>query len=156
MVYCKSCGKEIKEKANFCSYCGKPKILNLANAAMIYEPCEMDFSMALSQCFKKYVDFNGRASRAEFWWFVVFSIIVRVSIFLMETVSSSSHLVLYIVALILLWPELSVTIRRLHDTNHSGWLYLLVFTIIGIIPLFIWWMQSGDNHDNHFGSKPNC
>ena len=41
--------------------------------------------------------------------------------------------------------------RRLHDTNRSGWWYLMSLTIIGIIPLIIWWAQSGDSHNNQYG-----
>jgi len=44
--------------------------------------------------------------------------------------------------------------RRLHDSNYSGWLQLLSFTIIGIIPLLIWFIQKGQNEENRFGKNP--
>ena len=50
-------------------------------------------------------------------------------------------------------PSLSVGARRLHDLNKSGWLQLLAITIIGLIPLFIWWAKEGAKKNNPHG-KP--
>ena len=52
------------------------------------------------------------------------------------------------------FPYIAVTARRLHDSNYSGWLQLLVLTIIGIIPVLIWLIQKGDNDENRFGINP--
>lgn len=56
-------------------------------------------------------------------------------------------------SLALLCPSIAASARRLHDVNKSGWWYLLVFTLIGIIPLIYWWVKAGDETDNRFG-KP--
>ena len=53
--------------------------------------------------------------------------------------------------LIIVFPSLSVNIRRLHDTGRSGWWYLILITIIGAIPYFIWMLSKGDERENAYG-----
>jgi len=57
----------------------------------------------------------------------------------------------YLANLGLFLPSLAVAVRRLHDTNRSGWWYLIAFTIIGIIPLIIWFATRGTIGDNQYG-----
>lgn len=68
----------------------------------------MGFGEAISICFKKYVDFSGRARRSEYWWFMLFT-------FLVSLVTCG------IGGLVCLLPSYAVQCRRLHDTNRSGW-----------------------------------
>lgn len=84
-----------------------------------------DLLNAVKTCFRKYVDFSGRAARPEFWWFFLFQVIALV---LARIIGGG---VLYgIVALALLLPGLAVGARRLHDIDKSGW-----FLLLGLIPL---------------------
>ena len=79
----------------------------------------MTFGQAIKTCFMKYSDFSGRASRSEYWWFILFvALAAAVLGALSPRVSLAFH-----VAMIL--PMLSAGARRLHDTNLSGWLQLL-------------------------------
>ena len=78
----------------------------------------MTFTESVKTCLRKYVDFNGRASRSEYWWFFLFTVIVRV-------ITGWIPFVGFVIALALLLPSLSVTARRLHDTNRTGWWMLL-------------------------------
>jgi len=103
----------------------------------------------IARCFAGYVEFNGRASRAEFWYFYLFSIImhiiaasidINVFKFPPEAIGSVSSAT----SLVLLLPTLSVGCRRLHDIGKSGWWQLISFTIIGIIPLIIWFASEGN------------
>ena len=79
---------------------------------------------------EKYADFSGRAPRAEFWWYIlaiiILSIIARIidNIIGMDVVGAYGPLYL-LVALGLLVPNIAVSVRRLHDTNRSGWWILL-------------------------------
>ena len=57
-------------------------------------------------------------------------------------------------SLAIFFPSISVGARRLHDSNYSGWLQLIAITIIGVIPLLIWFIQKGQSEDNRFGSDP--
>ena len=53
--------------------------------------------------------------------------------------------------LILLLPSLAVTARRLHDVDKSGWWMLIALTLIGLIPLFVWYVSVGTKKKNKFG-----
>ena len=84
-------------------------------------------------CFSRYFDFEGRSSRSEFWHWQLFRVLLFLSLTFLETILFSG--LNFTFNLFLLIPEISVSIRRLHDTNKSGLWYLLTFTIIGIIPV---------------------
>ena len=87
----------------------------------------MEFTESIKTCFSKYAEFNGRASRSEYWWFWVFtSLVCSIASLIDPTLCA-------ICQLGLLLPTIAVGVRRMHDTNHSGW-YLL-FPIYNIILL---------------------
>lgn len=87
----------------------------------------MTFTEATKTCLSKYADFNGRASRSEYWWFVLFTIIVSIVLsFVSNTLSG-------LFSLGMLLPSIAAATRRLHDTNRSGWMQL-----IGIVPVLGW------------------
>lgn len=108
----------------------------------------MDFGTSISTCFKKYVDFKGRASRSEFWWFALLYYVVYVAgIFLLGEIGG-----LAVLALVL--PYLAASVRRLHDTNRSGWWFLLSLTGIGVLVLIFFWASDGDQGENEYGARP--
>ena len=107
----------------------------------------MSFTDAVKLCFTKYADFNGRAKRPEFWWFVLFCIAGSL---VLEFVSS---FVSWAFSLATLLPSLAVGARRLHDTNKTGWLQLLwIIPVLGWIYLIYVCAQPGDADDNQYGS----
>jgi uncharacterized membrane protein YhaH (DUF805 family) len=109
----------------------------------------MGFFDAIKICFVKYVDFTGRASRSEFWYFVLFVAVAELGLFVLYRPLAFA----FVIAAIL--PRLSVAARRLHDIGRSGWWLLLGFLpVIGWIALGIWYCQSGDEHANRFGDPP--
>ena len=109
----------------------------------------MDFQESIKQCFQKYADFNGRAKRAEYWWFALFCFIVA----LMLDVASSGLSMIFSLATLL--PSLAVGTRRLHDTNKSGWFQLLwLIPILGWIPLIYFLAQEGESQVNQYGASP--
>ena len=59
-----------------------------------------------------------------------------------------------IISLILLLPSLAVAVRRLHDVGRSGWWILIAFTVIGIIPLLIWYVTDTKDEENIYGPNP--
>jgi len=96
----------------------------------------MTFAESVRTCLSKYVDFNGVASRSEFWWFMLFVFLVTL------VLNWVSPWLANIFALLMLLPELAVGARRLHDTGRSGWWQLLVLLpVIGIIVLIVFWVQ---------------
>jgi uncharacterized membrane protein YhaH (DUF805 family) len=95
-----------------------------------------DFLNAVKTCFRKYVDFSGRAARPEFWWFFLFQIIVMVVTGMMSDILNM------IAALALLLPGLAVGARRLHDIGKSAWFLLLgLIPILGFLILLYWFVQ---------------
>ena len=81
---------------------------------MSYAAQPVGFVDAVTTCLRKYVDFSGRASRSEFWFFV-----------LAYWIASSIPVIGPFVGLALLLPDLAVSARRLHDTGKSGWWQVL-------------------------------
>ncbi len=113
------------------------------------------------KCFKNYVNFKGRASRKEFWWFSLIDIILIVVTItgdnlLNITVKELPYGYLFLLySYALLLPRLAVTIRRLHDTNKSGLFVLIIFVpLVGSIWFLILMLRRGDEGDNDFGSDP--
>jgi len=106
----------------------------------------MNFTTAIKTCFQKYFDFSGRARRSEYWWFILFTIILSVVtaimaglIFGWETTDSTGPFNA-ITSLAVFFPPLAVGFRRLHDTNRSGWwlgAWYLAIIAFAIIILFI-------------------
>ena len=109
----------------------------------------MNFQQAVQTCLRKYVDFSGRASRPEFWWFALAQFVVLVVAALL------GRFVYTLVALGLVLPSLAAGARRLHDTGKSGWLLLInLIPIIGILVLLYFWVQPGDVGANAHGEPP--
>ena len=123
----------------------------------------MGFVQAVKSCFMKYVTFSGRASRSEYWYFFLFGMLLGfvtgiLDAALMPTpepgTSSGAGPITLICSLATVLPSMAATSRRLHDTNRSFWWVLLGFTIIGIIPLLIWYCSRGTKGENRFGADP--
>lgn len=106
----------------------------------------MTFMDAVKVCLKKYADFNGRASRAEFWWFILFQIIVSF------VVGIISQWLAYICGLALLVPSLAVAWRRLHDIGRAGGYYFVgLIPLVGWIIVLLWYIKPGEPGANRFG-----
>lgn len=100
---------------------------------------------------KKYATFTGRANRPEFWYFVLMNLIAGFVLGLLGDFGSFVN-ILYSIAVFI--PGLAVSVRRMHDTNRSGW-WLLINLIPGIgtvIFLILAALESYPN-DNKYGSK---
>lgn len=126
---------------------------------------------SVQTCFSNYVSWKGRASRSEFWYFVLFymssaivALIIDVTLGTSytylnpstETTSSLYYGYIYtLTALILFLPYLSVTVRRLHDKDRSGWYYwILLIPIVGFILFIVSLASRGTAGDNKYGSDP--
>ena len=116
----------------------------------------MDFQTSIKTCFNKFAVFSGRASRSEFWFFVLFGflggiITAIIDVMILGYPFEENGPINLIFSVALLIPSISVTARRLHDINKSGWWQLLWLTIIGGILLIIWHATVGENKKNRFG-----
>ena len=98
----------------------------------------MNFVDAIRTCFKKYADFSGCATRPEFWWWILFTLIGALAL---ESIGEQWSLAFAVATCI---PGGAVTSRRLHDTDRSGWLQLLaIIPLIGWLLLIIWCAEAG-------------
>lgn len=115
----------------------------------------MTFSDAIKTCFNKYADFSGRSSPSEFWWFQLFIFLVYVALAILSAAISEWFVVLMgIFMLGVLIPAIAANVRRLHDTDKSGWWLLIsLVPFIGII-LIYFLAISGTPGDNRFGPAP--
>ena len=121
----------------------------------------MDWKTALHICLReKYADVNGRAPRSEFWWFVLFIFVVSIVLSLIDAmlfapVAGTSGPLSLIFTLITIVPAITVTARRLHDLNRSGWWQLLLLIpLVGFI-IIVWWAcLRGTEGPNRYGRDP--
>lgn len=101
---------------------------------------------------KKYVEFCGRATRKEYWMFVLFYILFDIFFKLID-LSFGTEWISVIYSLLLLLPLLGLSTRRLHDIGRSGWWQLLIFIpIIGILVLLYFYISQSDGN-NQYGEK---
>jgi uncharacterized membrane protein YhaH (DUF805 family) len=117
---------------------------------------QVSFGEAVRLGFDNFLDFEGRATQGEYWWFILFNVLMTwLASFLggfFFGFGSEGWLLMYgSTSVVLMMPSFSLYVRRLHDTDHSGWWGLISFTIIGIIPLFIWLASEGDSVANDYG-----
>jgi len=119
----------------------------------------MTFSEAISSGFRNYVGFSGRASRSEFWYWMLFTVLVSIAMTMIDLgilgISSNVNPFSSIWSLIAFLPSLAIGVRRLHDTDRNGWWWLIAFIpLIGIIVLIVFWCLEGTPGSNRFGPDP--
>ena len=110
---------------------------------------------------KKYAIFEGRARRKEYWYFILFSLIISIVLTVVDgvigTLSTGTGMgtLSGIYALGVLIPTIAVGIRRLHDTNRSGWWLLIsLVPVIGAIVLIVFMASAGNPEPNKYGANP--
>ncbi len=127
------------------------------------------------QPLRKYADFQGRARRSEFWLFWLLLIIIEIVFMTIITLAGGSVAVIadpsvnapmsgaawaifavyMLVLLALLIPSLAVAVRRLHDTNRTGWWLLIGFIpLLGALVLLVFYLLDGTAGPNRFGPDP--
>ncbi len=111
----------------------------------------MNFTKSIQTCYKKFFDFSGRASKSEYWWFQLYGIIIYGLLFVFQGDLAFVFSILAIANIIPLW---AAAVRRLHDTDKSGWFILIsIIPFIGLIIIFLL-MVDGSKGKNRFGPKP--
>ena len=110
----------------------------------------MDFfsSLKRNMTTAAYAQFEGRASRSEYWWFYLFTVLATAAA---DTLGGS---VGNLASLAFFLPGLALVARRLHDTGRSGWWFFITFTIIGIPVVFYWLVKDSDAGANKYGEEP--
>ncbi len=104
---------------------------------------------------QRYAKFDGRAGRAEFWWYVLANFAIYIALLILAQISGIFLVLYFLYALAVIVPNIAVGIRRLHDTDKSGWLLLLAFIpFVGAIILLVFCAMEGTNGPNQFGAAP--
>ena|SRR6218665_466777 len=115
--------------------------------------------------FQNYANFTGRARRAEYWYFVLGQICIVLPLYILlltgmpDETEAVINIYLSVIGLIFLAtfiPALAVTVRRLHDTNKTGWYYFIVLIPFGSILLLIWMFAEGNPFRNQYGEDPKA
>lgn len=116
----------------------------------------MNFSQAITSGFQNYVVFEGRSRRSAYWFWVLFTGLISMAISVLFSFdANTSSVVSGLWSLVTLLPSLAVGIRRLHDTNRSGWFLLLaLIPLVGAIILIVFFAQDGTTGENRFGANP--
>ena len=115
----------------------------------------MGWGTAIRVSLSDYVVFSRRASRPEYWGFILFAVLLTLAAAIFDSllggkVADSA------VWLFLLLPNLAVSVRRLHDLDRTGWWLLLgLVPLIGAIVLLIWFFRRGKPETNRFGPPPH-
>ncbi len=111
----------------------------------------------------KYATFSGRAQRSEYWYFILFYFVVYIALLLAGALMKSSSALLgvglsllgMIFSLAMLVPSIAVSVRRLHDTDRSGWWFLIALVpLIGSLVLLVFFLLDSQPGDNRFGPNP--
>ena len=106
----------------------------------------MNFVEAIQSCLRQYATFTGRASRPEFWWFMLFCVLASI------VASAIDARLNAVVTIALLLPAIAVTARRLHDIDKSGWWQLVnLVPFVGWIIVLYWYVQPSQPAANRFG-----
>ena len=125
----------------------------------------MDFKTAINVCLKdKYVQFTGRASLSEFWWFFLFTFIISAILSALTSAFAGikvmkiiMYIITIIVELVFLLPGLGVAFRRLHDVGKSGWwIFINLIPIVGQIIYIVILARKGEDAENKYGAKPEA
>ena len=111
----------------------------------------MNFIESLQICYKKFFDFSGRASKSEYWWFQLYNTILYILTFVFQNDLALLFSILVIANLI---PVFAAGVRRVHDSNKSGWWILISFVPIIGLYIIVLLITDGSKGKNRFGSKP--
>lgn len=116
------------------------------------------FGEAVSRFWSRYATFSGRASRAEYWWAILFNVIVGVVLSVIDSIIGLGRSVgdvellggLY--SLITILPCVAMSVRRLHDIGRTGWwVFIILLPVIGFFVLLVFHCIRGTEGTNRFG-----
>jgi uncharacterized membrane protein YhaH (DUF805 family) len=112
------------------------------------------FGEAISDGFSKYVEFNGRSSRSAYWWFVLFYVLVLIATSIVDAAIGTQVLAgLAVLAFFL--PSLAILVRRLHDTDRSGWwVFIWLVPLVGPVVLIVF-ACTDSGPVNKWGDRPD-
>lgn len=143
VLFCPNCGTQLEDEHIFCPTC----VTNVRHIPRV------KMFEAYKKMWARAFDFKGRARRSEFWLANIVNSIIGIVLGLLSSIIEPLAFLQLIYALLVLIPCLSMTIRRLHDTNRKGhWLWL-VLTVYGAFALLVFYCQDKKQPYNRFGKS---
>ena len=129
----------------------------------------MTFQESIRTCLSKFMTWQGRATRSEYWYFILFCILCQIAASVVDRILGTSFKIAnpvsgemqslgygYVYALVglgLFLPSIAALVRRLHDTGRSGWWYwIALIPLVGIILLLVWLCSRGTTGANAYGA----
>jgi uncharacterized membrane protein YhaH (DUF805 family) len=179
-LFCSSCGNPVVQTAQICPRCGSSISKNKQNYhSNSFDENSVSAKTGYFDVLKKYVEFNGRARRREYWNFTLINMLLNFAYLILVSIITAKIfrtnidvlergeepifmllfgilIIVYFIFLLLLFlPSLAVMIRRLHDTGNSGWMCLIsLIPVVGGIILFIILVQDSQPGSNRYGLNP--
>ena len=163
---CQICNTDLSGNVSFCGNCGT--FINIEPAPSSSTQGGVDFESAIKLGFQRYFDFKGRSSRTEFCWWTLFIFTTQIILWIAESLGTLGIglgigfafgilRVLFLLGTII--PSVSLSVRRLHDINQSGWWSLIWFVLwfiplLGWIALIVWACQPSHVQPNKYGTPP--
>lgn len=144
-MYCRQCGKEVKEDFKFCQSCGSRQ--NDEEKLIGTPKKELSFIEASILAFSRSLEFNGRSRRKEFWSFKLAQFLLFFIVGFIIGLFGLDGYFLGILNLLLIIPNISANCRRLHDVGKSGW-----FMLIPIYNLILYFSDS-EKTENQYGKS---
>lgn len=112
---------------------------------------KVSFTQSVPLFYNNFANFSGRSSRGAYWWWILANFIIGSSLGFCEAFYGGIAIISTLYYFVNIIPGLAIITRRLHDVGRSGWWYLIVITVIGIIPLLYWVCKKGDTGPNKYG-----
>lgn len=143
MVFCRGCAKEISTLAVACPQCGAPQ----ATQQSYPSGPAITTGNPYVEAWKNYVVFRGRATRREYWMFILINLGISLGIIAIDAMLNTKGMLYNLYSLAILLPSIAVGVRRMHDTDRSGWWLLL--PIVNLVFL----AQDSQPGPNRFGEN---
>ena len=184
MAFCGNCGSQFGKDEKFCPSCGNAtgstgtqqseqgaesgqgsqqtsssdlsflRVSSMEDAITLFQEYFLDIVL------KKFALFSGRARRREFWTFTLIGLIIGIALAILSAIPILGFifsLVSWVFLLAVFIPSLALSIRRLHDTNRSGFKLLFgLIPIVGLVLLIIWAAKEGMPEENQYGPDPKA
>mgnify|MGYP003407488552 FL=1 len=142
MVFCRGCAKEISTLAVACPQCGAPQAIQQS-----YPGPAITTGNPYVEAWRNYVVFRGRATRREYWMFILINLGISLGIIAVDAMLNTKGMLYNLYSLAILLPSIAVGVRRMHDTDRSGWWLLL--PIVNLVFL----AQDSQPGPNRFGEN---